>query len=69
MYLQNIYDDEACTVISDLGTNGGATTNMNNKQVAVTMNVDNDNQVTPANIATKLNYLKFQLDITRLLNH
>ena len=63
--LQNIYDDEACTVISDLGTNGGATTNMNNKQVAVTMNVDNDNQVTPANIATKLNYLKFQLDINK----
>ena len=55
--LEGIYNDEACTY--NLVTASAIAAN----QLSVTMNVDNDNQVTPANIATKLNYLKFQLNI------
>ena len=53
--LAGIYDDEACTTASNIAAD----------QLEVTMNENTDNQVTSANIATKLNYLKFQLNINK----
>ena len=53
--LFKIYDDAACSIESDLA---GA-------QLSVTMNENKDNVVTAANISTKLNYLKFQLNINK----
>ena len=53
--LAGIYDDEACTTASNIAAN----------QLIVTMNENTDDEVTSANIATKLNYLKFQLDINK----
>ena len=53
--LAGIYDDEACTTASNIAAN----------QLKVTMNENTDDKVTSANIATKLNYLKFQLDINK----
>ena len=53
--LFKIYDDAACSIESDLA---GA-------QLSVTMNENKNNVVTAANISTKLNYLKFQLNINK----